>query len=95
MRYLPANPAAELLLPSYENLLAERIVGEDDVARMLAAETTLRDGLLLRLLYGAGLRVSEVCALRWRNLRQQGAAGQITVFGKGGKTRSITLPAAI
>src|SRR5713226_8472779 len=38
MRYLPANPAAELPLPRYENRLAERILGEDDVRRMLVAE---------------------------------------------------------
>jgi len=31
MRYLPANPAAELPLPVYEIRLAERIVGEEDV----------------------------------------------------------------
>jgi hypothetical protein len=91
MLYIATNPAAELLLPSYENRLAERIGPEDEVAQMLAAEATERDSLLLRLLYGAGLRVSELCGLRWRNVRQHGKAGQITVFGKGGKTRSITL----
>jgi site-specific recombinase XerD len=90
-RYLPANPAAELALPAYEQRLAERIMAEEDVARLLAVDATARDGLLLRLIYGAGLRVSEVCNLRWRNVRQHGETGQITVFGKGGKTRSIAL----
>src|SRR5882672_4087384 len=90
-RYLPANPAAELALPAYEQRLAERIMAEEDVARLLAVDATPRDGLLLRLIYGAGLRVSEVCGLRWRNVRQHGKTGQITVFGKGGKTRSIAL----
>jgi len=33
MRHLPANPALELALPAYENRLAERIVGEEDVQR--------------------------------------------------------------
>jgi integrase len=65
-RCLPANPAAELTLPSYENRLAERILAEDDVGRMLAAETGPRDKTLVRLLYAAGLRVSEACGLRWR-----------------------------
>ena len=82
MRYLPVNPAAELTLPSYENRLAERILGEEEVQRMLAAETEPRNRLLLRLLYAAGLRISEACSLRWRNLHLRGTAGQITVFGR-------------
>jgi integrase len=42
---------------------------------MLAAEATERDSLRLRLRHGAGRRVSELCALRWRNLRRRGDAG--------------------
>jgi integrase/recombinase XerD len=87
MRYLPTNPSAELALPSYEKRLAERIVGEEDVTRMLQAE--------LRLLYGAGLRVSEACELRCRNLCPRGEAGQITVFGKNGRTRVHRLTRAV
>jgi len=67
--YLPANPARELPLPSYENRLAERILPEEEVQRLLAAETGPRDHVLLNLIYIAGLRVSEACQLRWRNLR--------------------------
>src|SRR5712691_10603131 len=94
-RYLAVNPAAELALPAYENRLAERILAEEDVQRMLAAETEPRDRILLRLLYAAGLRVSEVCHLLWRNLHARGDAGQITVFGKNGRTRAIPLPAEV
>jgi integrase/recombinase XerD len=54
-----------------------------------------RDHTLLRLLYGAGLRVSEACGLRLRNLSARGDAGQITVFGKNGRTRSIALTAPL
>jgi integrase/recombinase XerD len=95
MRYLPANPAAELVLPRYENRLAERVLSEEDVQRLLAAEAEPRGRILLNLLYLAGLRVSEACNLRWRNLHIRGTAGQVTVFGKNGRTRAITLPASI
>jgi integrase/recombinase XerD len=95
MRYLPVNPAAELALPAYENRLAERILAEEDIQRVLAAETEPRNRVLLRLLYAAGLRVSEACHLLWRNLHDRGDAGQITVFGKNGRTRAIPLPAEL
>ncbi len=84
-----------LNLPRAENRLAERILAEADIQRMIALETDPRDRVLLLLLYTAGLRVSEACNLRWRNLRPRGDAGQLTVCGKGGKTRAVLLPAAM
>jgi site-specific recombinase XerD len=60
MRHIPANPAAELTLPRYEIRLAERILGEDDVRRMLAVDAAPRDRALLQLLYGGGLRVTNL-----------------------------------
>ena len=95
VRYLPANPAAELPLPRYENRLAERIVTEEDVHRMLTGEPHPRNRVLLNILYGAGLRVSEACMLRWRNLSARDNSGQITVLGKNGRTRAIALPAGL
>jgi len=92
MRYLPANPAQELALPAHESRLAERILPEEDLQRVLAVEMGPRDRVLLQLLYTAGLRVSEACGLRWRNLSARGDAGQITVLGKGGRTRAVALP---
>ena len=91
MHHVSGNPAAELLLPCYEKRLAERIVGEGDVRRLVETDAKPRDRVLLRLLYAAGLRVSEACGLLWRNLRPRGDSGQITVFGKNGRTRSIAL----
>jgi site-specific recombinase XerD len=92
MDFLPANPAKELVLPAYESRLSERIITEEDLQCVLAADIGLRDGVLLQLLYTAGLRVSEACGLRWRNLSARGGAGQITVFGKNGRTRAVALP---
>jgi integrase/recombinase XerD len=92
MRFIPVNPAQELALPAHESRLAERILPEEDLQRVLAVELGSRDRVLLQLLYTAGLRVSEACGLRWRNLSARGAAGQITVMGKGGRTRAVALP---
>jgi site-specific recombinase XerD len=54
----------------------------------------LRNRVLLTVLYGGGLRISEVCGLRWRDLMARDEAGQATVFGKGGKTRAVLLSAS-
>jgi len=90
-RHLATNPASEMSLPLYEKRLAERIMTEEDIARVLGAEMPARDRALLKLLYFSGLRVSEACGLRWRNVRQHGNSGQISVLGKGGKRRSIAI----
>ena len=50
---------------------------------------------MLRLLYAGGLRISEACGLCWRDVQPRDDAGQATVYGKGGKTRVILLPASV
>lgn len=89
--YLQFNPAAAILSPKIKNTLAERILSESDVHRLLALEPHPRNRVLLRLMYAAGLRVSEVCGLKWRDVKEREGAGQITVYGKGGKTRVVLL----
>jgi integrase/recombinase XerD len=95
MRMISFNLAAELPLPCSANRLSERFLPEDDVQRILGVKLDPRDKTLLNLIYIAGLRVSEATQLRWRNLRARGDAGLVTVFGKGGRTRSIPLPPAM
>jgi integrase/recombinase XerD len=90
---LPVDVGAPLRLPHLKNRLAERILAEPDVQRMLVLEPNERNRTLLRLLYAGGLRVSEICGLTWRDVAPRGEAGQITVLGKGGKTRAVLLSA--
>ena len=92
--YLRFNVGAAMKAPPIKNTLAERILGETDVLRMLALEPERRNRVLLTLLYGAGLRVSELCGLKWRDLAERDGAGQVTVFGKGGRTRAVLLSSA-
>ena len=47
----------------------------------------LRDRAVLELLYGAGLRVSELCGLRPGDLDQE--LGLVRVLGKGGRERVV------
>jgi site-specific recombinase XerD len=89
--YVAFNVGAPVRLPPIKATLAERIVSEADVQRLLALEPDRRNRALLTLLYVAGLRVSEAVGLRWRDLAARDDAGQVTVFGKGGKTRVVLL----
>ena len=92
---LPFNVGAALRVPPVKNVLAERILEEAEIIRLIALETNKRNHALLRLGYLAGLRVSEICGLRWRDAKRRPGGGQITVFGKGGKTRVVVLPGGI
>jgi len=94
--YTPANVGAVVKLPTLRLALAERIVDEDTVRRLIAAEPDARNRALLRVLYFGGLRVSEVGGLRWRDVQaRKGGTVQVTVFGKGAKTRAVWLPAHV
>ncbi len=89
--YLQFNVGAAVEIPKSKDCLAERILSEENVIRMLSMEVQPRNHALLRLLYVGGLRVSEICALKWRDCQPHEDTGQITVFGKGRKTRVIRL----
>lgn len=89
--YIQFNPAAAIQSPKIKNTLAERILTEAQVHQLLVIETHPRNRVLLRVMYAGGFRVSEVCGLKWRDTQEREGAGQITVFGKGGKTRVVLL----
>ena len=92
--YLPANLGLFLRPIASKDTLSERILDEATVHRVIAHEKSPRNRTLLRLLYAGGLRVSELCRLSWRDLADRNDAGQITIYGKGGKTRVVLLSAA-
>lgn len=92
---LATEVARPLHLPKVKSVLAERILEEAEVAELIALEPSRRNHALLRLLYLAGLRLFEAAALSWCDLRKRGGAGQVTVFGKGGKTWAVLLPASL
>jgi len=92
--YLAFDVGRPLRLPANRNRLSERILAEGAIHKILALEQSRRNRALLRLLYAAGLRVSELCALTWQHLQERDEAGQVTVLGKGGKTRTVLLSAA-
>ncbi|WP_355659495.1 site-specific tyrosine recombinase XerD [Halomonas salifodinae] len=90
---LGADPLAGVRLPKVRPSLPNTL-DEAEVERLLAAPDTstplgLRDRAMLEVLYGCGLRVSELVNLSLAsvNLRQ----GVVRVLGKGDKERLVPL----
>ncbi|MBB6066144.1 tyrosine recombinase XerC [Pseudoxanthomonas broegbernensis] len=87
---IPASPAAGLRAPRAPRRLPQ-VLDVDEAVRLVEVPTDtplgLRDRALLELFYSSGLRLSELCALRWRDLHLE--EGLVTVLGKGGKQRSV------
>jgi integrase/recombinase XerD len=87
------NPAAALTLPRRQRRLP-RTLSPGEAERLIEAANgttprALRDGALVELLYGAGLRVSEAVGL------ERGGADLerriVRVMGKGGKERIVPI----
>ncbi len=92
--YIRVNPAVMIEAPKVKDELAARILTEDEVLTMIHKTDKQRDNVLLRVLYASAGRISEVSALTWADVQPNGDSGQVTLFGKGGKTRAVKLSAA-
>jgi integrase/recombinase XerD len=85
------DPAAEVAPPPVPRGLP-RPLGEDEVLALLGSVTgtdavARRDRAILELLYGTGMRISELCGLSLGDLDLEG--GLLRVFGKGAKERVV------
>ena len=91
--WLNINVGSFLKTPKAKDTIAERILDAASVKRLIRyGVKTERDRLMLSLMYGCGLRVSEVIGLTWNDLRPHQDGGKCTVFGKGSKTRVVIIP---
>ncbi|HEY9858362.1 MAG TPA: tyrosine-type recombinase/integrase [Candidatus Obscuribacterales bacterium] len=95
--YLQYNTGAPLRTPKAHDALNERILSEAEVIMMIHLETNIRNKVIMRLLYACGGRVSEtLCSLKWKDLvDRDNQQGQITLFGKGSKTRTVLIPTSV
>ena len=91
------DPSSALPRPRFERPLP-RILDEDEVKRMFEAgenraasgeATSVRNLALLELLYGSGLRASELVSLPRRAVRPNQPF--LMVFGKGSKERLVPI----
>ncbi len=91
--YLTFNVGSFLKTPKAKETIGSRILDVEDVKGLIKyGVKNERARLMLSLMYGCGLRVSEVINLTWNDLRPHGDGGKATVFGKGSKTRVVLIP---
>ena len=86
-------PTADLPLPSKPQRLPD-VISREAAARLLdqpfpATPSGLRDHAVLEVLYGCGLRASELCGLDERTVLLD--EGVLRVFGKGAKERVVPI----
>lgn len=95
------DPAASLHAPAGDARLP-RVLSSSEVSGLLDAPAPddepawrrRRDDAVLEILYGSGVRVSELCGLDVGDLRTSGhsaASSSVTVWGKGAKQRIVPL----
>jgi site-specific recombinase XerD len=89
---IPIDAGKALRLAKPTVTVADRILSEADVHRMVGAEQSPNRRALLRLLYLCGLRASEAGALCWRDVTPVGKGGEARILGKGAKLRTVGLP---
>ncbi|MBC2744492.1 MAG: site-specific tyrosine recombinase XerD, partial [Desulfosarcina sp.] len=90
-KIIEKNPAKQIDLPKTGLYLPEVLTVADVEALIEAPDRNkpegLRDAAMLELLYGAGLRVSELIRLEMTGINLE--AGFVRVFGKGSKERVV------
>ncbi len=97
---IPSNPTRAVRALKVDRRLPGHLSAADvkavfDVAESRAVENTLpttRDLLILEMLYGSGLRLSELYGLDLTALDRRG--GQVRVLGKGNKERIVPVTQA-
>ncbi|MBH8566741.1 tyrosine-type recombinase/integrase [Nostoc sp. CENA67] len=97
LNYTRFNVAAALRIPKGNRLLSGRILKQIEVLKLINhPELSARDRALLKLLYATGMRVSEVCNLRWCDFVERDSGEvQVSILGKGDKQRVVLVPLSV
>ena len=70
---------------------AERILSEEEVERLIGACESKKERALITFLYHTGARIAEAVGATWNDVHETPNGLTISLFGKGGKTRTTGL----
>lgn len=87
--YLPVNPASVIDNPKVIDTISEKLITVDDVKKLIDNAKNMRDKLLVKMMFGLGLRVSETCNLKWSDFSVNEGVVNLSVIGKGSKQRTV------
>lgn len=95
---IPRNHVERVKLPPMENIKQTEALSRDEVARLFAAldpktPDDLAHKAALSILFTLGLRVSELCSLKWSDFTEDSEGDWFLSYKqKGGRMRVVYLP---
>lgn len=93
--YFPDNRLPHVPQPIKEQALSPKWLDrleQHSLCRIVEKNRKIRDIAIVKLLLNTGLRVSELCALTWKDIKISPKKGRLSVIhGKGSKRRVVPL----
>lgn len=88
--YIPKNPMSKIVAVKGEKKVKEAY-SRQEIEKMREYFTHPRDRALMEFLLGCGVRASEVCAIKFKDLDLSSSPCSVIVHGKGNKQRRIPI----
>lgn len=85
-RLIDRDPSADIERPKLGRYLP-KVLNQNEVTKLVEQPTDLRDRAILELLYGGGLRVSELIRVNVQDINL--TTGYVRCLGKGSKERLV------
>ena len=86
--YIVLNAAVMLKPEKTVETKHTKTLTEEQVIKLVnSSDLSKRDEAIIRVLYSSAMRVSELCALQWQDVIEQGNKAILVIRGKGNKTR--------
>lgn len=87
--FLPNNVTVLVKSPHVNQRTASMRINHNQIKLMVDNAKTLRDKLIIKMLFLLGLRVSELLNITWSDFYQDSKGIKVFIEGKGNKQRSL------